>query len=217
MDRGWTRFLAGAAGGAAAVVITQRLRIRKASPYVIVVCGPSGVGKNTLIEAVQLKHPGMFEFCTSHTTRAPRKNEVDGDHYHFVDKKMFEAIKAANGFVESAEVHGNFYGTSKSEIEKVLRTGRNCILDIDTQGADQFFEIAPSFPRPVRFVFVCPPSVEVLEQRLRSRGTETEEVIKKRVKNAAGEIARYSCQTHWRTVVNNDLDQAVQRFEILLT
>jgi guanylate kinase len=205
-----------AALGAAATFALMRWPRRQKSPWVIVVCGPSGAGKGTLIEALRAKHPGKFAFTTSHTTRAPRKNEVDGVHYHFVDKEKFLSMKKKSKFVENAEVHGNFYGTSKEAIEKVMATGQHAILDIDIQGANQIHAMIAEMSRPVRFVFVQPPSVEELKQRLEKRGTETEESIKKRLANAVGEISQYSVQTYWRTVVNNDLDIAMRRFEALL-
>jgi len=152
----------------------------------------------------------------SHTSRQPRVNEVDGKHYRFVTKEHFLALKKKGTFVESAEVHGNCYGTSKEAIEEVMATGSHAILDIDIQGADQFYAIAKTFPRPVRFVFVQPPTTKALEDRLRKRGTETEESIRKRLANAETEIKKYSVQTHWRTVVNSDLDMAIKRFEALL-
>jgi guanylate kinase len=133
-----------------------------------------------------------------------------------VEKEKFQSMKKKSAFVESAEVHGNFYGTSKAAIEKVMATGQHAILDIDIQGANQIYAMEREMSRPVRFVFVQPPSIEELKRRLEKRGSETEESIKKRLANAVGEISQYSVQTYWRTVVNNDLDMAMRRFEALL-
>ena len=103
----------------------------------ILIAGPSGVGKGTLINMLMNEFPGKFAFCVSHTTRDPRPGENHGEHYHFVSVDAFKELKAQQGFVESAEVHGNMYGTSKMAIEDVQSRGMSCILDVDVQGAQQ--------------------------------------------------------------------------------
>ncbi|XP_073005507.1 guanylate kinase 1-like isoform X2 [Typha latifolia] len=150
----------------------------------VVISGPSGVGKGTLISRLVKDFPNTFGFSVSHTTRSPREKEIDGIHYHFAEREMMEKDIREGKFLESALVHGNLYGTSFEAVEAVTDAGKRCILDIDVQGA-----------RSVRcsslealFIFICPPSFEELEKRLRIRGTETEEQIQKRLRNAKEEI-----------------------------
>jgi guanylate kinase len=131
------------------------------------VCGPSGVGKSTLIARLRAEFPDDFGFSVSHTTRKPRAGEEDGVHYNFADKPAMEAEIAAGKFVESANVHGNLYGTSFAAVERVSAAGKICILDIDVQGVASCrrvqFEVG-------RYIFVAPPELSVLESRLRGRG-----------------------------------------------
>lgn len=155
-------------------------------PAPIIICGPSGVGKSVLIKKLQEVFPDKFGFSVSHTTRDPRPGEQDGKDYHFTSYAEMEKAVADGKFVESAQVHGNMYGTSKEAVEAVREQGKICILDIDVQGAKSISE-QQAWPG-TRFIFIKPPSMEELERRLRGRGTETEEKVKKRLGNAAGEI-----------------------------
>lgn len=151
----------------------------------IVIAGPSGVGKGTLINLLLEKFPNTFGFSVSHTTRGPREGEVDGVAYHFTAKdKVLKEIEAGL-FLEHAEVHGNVYGTSKRAVQDVQEKGKICILDIDIQGVQQVKKSGI----PAKYLFIAPPSMEELEKRLRGRATETEDKIQLRVKNAAGELA----------------------------
>lgn len=151
----------------------------------LVVVGPSGVGKGTLIQRLMAAFPGRFGFSVSHTTRGPRPGETDGQHYHFVsDEVMRQEIKA-NAFVEHASVHGRSYGTSKKAMADVQTAGKICILDIDVQGAQQ---VKGHKDIDAIFLFIVPPSPEELEKRLRGRGTETEQMVKVRSKNALEEL-----------------------------
>lgn len=152
----------------------------------LVLCGPSGVGKSVVIKALRDVFPGRFGFSVSSTTRGPRPGEENGKDYHFTTLKAMQADVDAGKFVEHALVHGNMYGTSRKAVEAVLHDDQVCILDIDTQGAKSLYE-QQAFPG-TRFVFVHPPSMEVLENRLRGRGTETEEKVLKRLANAKVEI-----------------------------
>lgn len=171
----------------------------------VVMCGPSGVGKGTLINRLMADFPGRFGFSVSHTTRAPRPGEEDGVHYNFVEKADMEADIAAGKFLEYAHVHENIYGTSLAAVEAVAKKGRVCVLDIDVQGA----EIVKKSSLDAVFVFVSPPSMEELEARLRGRGTEKEESIQKRLANAAGEMAKTKVEGFFHAViVNDDLDRA---------
>mmetsp|Transcript_21842 Transcript_21842/g.44890 ORF Transcript_21842/g.44890 Transcript_21842/m.44890 type:complete len:216 (+) Transcript_21842:94-741(+) len=154
-------------------------------PKPVVFCGPSGVGKGTLIEMLMKRFPkDQFGFSVSHTTRKPREGEVDGTHYNFTSVEKIKEEIAAGKFVEYAEVHGNYYGTSVAAVESVQKQNRICILDIDIQGV---MEVKKSSLEPLYF-FITPPSLEELEKRLRGRGTETEESIKKRLANSKKEM-----------------------------
>jgi guanylate kinase len=169
----------------------------------VVVCGPSGVGKGTLIEMLMKKFPdNKFGFSVSHTTRKPRDGEVDGVHYNFSDVETMKKDIDAGKFIEYAEVHGNFYGTSFASVESVSKLGKICILDIDVQGAEN---VRKSSLNP-RYIFISPPSMETLEARLRGRNTEKEEDILKRLNNAANELAYSKVDGNFdRVFVNDDL------------
>jgi guanylate kinase len=153
-------------------------------PKALVIAGPSGVGKGTLINMLKQEFPESFGFSVSHTTRQPRAGEQNDVHYHFVTVETMQADIKAGKFLEHANVHGNFYGTSIAAVERVKKTGQICILDIDVQGCRQCRKVQ----LPGAYVFVSPPSFEELEKRLRGRGTEDEEKITKRLANAKGEI-----------------------------
>jgi len=136
----------------------------------IVVCGPSGVGKGTLIGLLMKSYPSGFGFCVSHTTRAPRPGETDGVHYHFSTRDAMQQGIEDGKFVEYADVHGNLYGTSFDAVQAIRDAGRICVLDIDVQGCESVkkSKLAP------RYLFVKPPDMEALEDRLRDRATESE-------------------------------------------
>jgi len=155
-----------------------------AGPNALVIAGPSGVGKGTLIDMLKQEYPASFGFSVSHTTRQPRDGEKNDVHYHFVTVPQMEEDIKAGKFLEHANVHGNFYGTSIAAVEKVKKTGKICILDIDVQGC----RACRTVQLPGTYVFVSPPSLAELEKRLRGRGTETEEKIVKRLANAKGEL-----------------------------
>lgn len=152
----------------------------------MVICGPSGVGKSVLIKRLLEVFPDKFGFSVSHTTRGPRPGEEDGIAYHFSNLETMQKDVDEGKFIEHAHVHGNMYGTSREAVEAVRRKGQICILDIDVQGAKNIHE--KNLLPWTRFLFINPPSHEELERRLRGRGTETEEKIQKRLKNAFGEI-----------------------------
>jgi len=152
----------------------------------VVIAGPSGVGKGTLIELLMKEYPEHFGFSISHTTRDPRPQEVNGVHYHFSNRSDMATMIDANEFLESADVHGNYYGTSKAAVNSVTKQNKICILDIDIQGVQQV-RAANLEPSPI-FIFINPPSLEELESRLRGRGTETEEKIQKRLATARTEM-----------------------------
>ena len=150
-----------------------------------VVSGPAGAGKSEIVKLVLKKHPDV-KLSVSCTTRAPRPGEIDGVHYHFVTEEKFRQLVDENAFYEWAHVHQNHYGTLKSTVQKELEEGHDLILEIDVQGCVQAMALDPT----VKGIFVCPPSRENLEARLRGRGTESEESIRVRLGNVAGELAQ---------------------------
>ncbi|KAK9154891.1 hypothetical protein Sjap_002371 [Stephania japonica] len=165
-------------------VVVWRKDVKADDSKPIVISGPSGVGKGTLISQLMQEFPSTFGFSVSHTTRAPREKEKDGVHYHFTEMSTMEKDIKDGKFLEFASVHGNLYGTSVAAVNAVKDAGKRCILDIDVQGA----RLVRASPLDAVFIFVCPPSFEELEKRLRGRGTEAEEHIQKRLKNAKAEL-----------------------------
>lgn len=171
-------------------------------PLLLIISSASGAGKTTLARDL-LRHFPSLRFSVSHTTRKARPSEVDGEHYYFIDKAQFRALIDRDAFAEWAEVHGNFYGTGFSEIERCTTEGKQGILfDIDYQGARQ---IKAACPRAVA-IFVLPPSLDALRQRLTARGDMDKEVIDRRIYNAEREIEHYSFFDY--LVVNDDLEKA---------
>ncbi len=164
--------------------------------------GASGVGKGTVFAAVKERNP-LVRLSVSNTTRKPRKGEIDGVHYNFITREEFEDLIKQDGYLEYAEYCDNFYGTPKKQVEDMLNSGYDVFLEIEVQGALQIMEKYPE----ILSIFVIPPSLEELERRLRSRGTEDEETIRKRLEQAKKEMTykdRYKF-----TVVNDELDAAV--------
>ena len=179
----------------------------------MVFAGPSGVGKGTIIKVLMEKYPTVFGFSVSHTTRAPRPGEENGVHYNFVEKSAMEAAIANNEFIEYANVHTNIYGTSIKAIENVQAQGKICILDIDIQGVKR----VKASGLGCKYVFIDPPSVDELEKRLRGRGTETEEKIQIRLKNAMDELQFGHEEGNFDAiVVNDELERAVEKITQLL-
>jgi len=173
------------------------------SPFVL--AGPSGVGKSTLIKLLMDRCPGSFGFSVSHTTRAPRPGEEDGVAYHFTSREAMQKDISEGKFIESNEVHGNFYGTSEAAVNLVSRQGKICILDIDIKGVES---VKTSLLKP-HYFWIAPPSFEVLEARLRGRGTETEEAIQRRLGNMRREM-EYAAQpgNFDHIIVNDDVEKA---------
>jgi len=171
-------------------------------PNLYVVAAPSGGGKTSLIRAL-LEKDEKASLSISHTTRAPRPGEVEGLHYHFVDDSTFTRMIAENAFLEHAQVFDNRYGTGRDAVSLKLAAGYDIILDIDWQGARQ---IRGNFPDCCT-IFILPPSLEVLRNRLANRGQDSMEVIERRMKDARAEIS------HWNefdfVIINDDFDQAL--------
>ncbi|MQM14592.1 hypothetical protein Taro_047526, partial [Colocasia esculenta] len=179
----------------------------------IVISGPSGVGKGTLISKLMNEFPSTFGFSVSHTTRLPREKEKNGVHYHFTQRSVMEKDIRDGKFLEYASVHGNLYGTSYETVEAVADEGKRCILDIDVQGARS----VRASPLEAIFTFVCPPSFEELEKRLRSRGTETEEQVQKRLRNAKAELEEgKSSGLFDHILVNDDLEACYMNLKKIL-
>jgi len=171
---------------------------------VFIISAPSGSGKSTLVSRLMHNVPGLM-FSISYTTRAPRGAEVNGQSYHFVSRVEFEAMIARDEFLEWAEVFGNYYGTHRGILEEAQAQGKDLVLDIDVQGARQ---LQCRIPKAVT-VFILAPSREILEQRLRARGEDREEVIERRLREAAEEISNY--QAYDYVLINRDLTESDAR------
>lgn len=172
-------------------------------PLLLIISSPSGAGKTTLTARLLAEVSGLT-FSISHTTRKPRQNETNGKEYHFVSRTEFESLIEQHAFLEWAEVHGNLYGTSRAEIER-CSGDRGIVFDIDHQGARQIKSAAPDSVA----VFILPPSMAVLEQRLRGRASEDEETVQRRFNVAQGEIAHYGLFDY--VLVNENLDEATRK------
>jgi guanylate kinase len=170
-----------------------------------IVSSASGAGKTTLIRSVLSDPriaPGSLHFSVSHTTRAPRADEVDGREYHFVSSDAFRALVEADGFLEWATVHGHLYGTSRQEVEPRLGRGVDVLLDIDVQGARQ---VRSRIPDVVK-IFVFPPSRAALEARLRARASDTPDEVTRRLDVAAAEMSEFGEYDY--AIINDDLETA---------
>ncbi|MDD3049592.1 MAG: guanylate kinase [Candidatus Cloacimonetes bacterium] len=177
--------------------------------FLIILSAPSGGGKSTIKNEILEKSEKM-EYSVSYTTRAPRGSEKDEVDYFFVTENKFLELKVKNEFLESALVHGNWYGTSRSFIESKFNQGKHVIMDIDIQGAES---IRKSDIDSVS-IFILPPDLEILEKRLRDRGTDNEESIRKRLYNARKEIEKISDYEY--LVINDDLNDAVTEIEAII-
>ena len=184
--------------------------IEKQLGTVLVVSGPSGAGKSTICHKLREMLPEL-RFSVSCTTRQPRPGETDGVDYYFIAREDFEARIARNEFIEHARVFDNYYGTLYSEVADRVKAGEDVFLDIDVQGAMQIRERAKTdelLQRCAEFVFIAPPSYAELERRLRGRGTETEDVIRKRLGQAAKEMTFW--QKYDYLIINECSDHAAQ-------
>ena len=175
-----------------------------------VIAAPSGAGKTSLVRALMQRRPAL-RFSISYTTRQQRPNERDGHDYFFVDKAQFERMAAAGDFLEHARVFDNYYGTSRSQVERILDAGQDVLLEIDWQGAQQIRSTLPE----CRSIFVLPPSRAALEQRLRSRGTDSDEVIARRLRDSLADLSHWSEFDY--IVVNDDFERATAELEAIVT
>jgi guanylate kinase len=174
-----------------------------------VIAAPSGAGKTTLVKLLLERDPGL-EFSVSYTTREQRKTEIDGRDYFFVDEERFSQLKEEDELLESALVFGNYYGTGRTQVQQHLARGNHVILEIDWQGARQVRESMPDCVS----IFILPPARPELERRLRTRGTDSDEVIARRLQEAHGDMS------HWEefdfVIINDDVDIAVGELEAIL-
>jgi guanylate kinase len=177
---------------------------------VFVVAAPSGAGKSSLVNAL-LKQDGSIRLSVSFTTRAPRPGEAHGREYHFVSREEFATREASGEFLETAELHGNRYGTSQSWIEQQLADGRDVLLEIDWQGAQQVRRL---FPRAIS-VFILPPSMQALRARLRQRGQDRPDEIDRRLDAARGEMAHAPEFDY--VIINERFEQAVSELAAIVT
>ncbi len=183
---------------------------RRRRGLMLVISSPSGAGKTTLARRLMEEFSDV-RLSVSHTTRAPRPNEVDGVDYRFVDQPGFRQLIAERAFLEWAKVFDHFYGTPRADTEALLAAGHDVIFDVDWQGADALHD---QMPNDTVSVFVLPPSIEALEARLAARPGSTPDMVARRMRDAKAEMM------HWRRydycIVNDDLDAAYQRLRIIL-
>ncbi len=174
-----------------------------------VVSGPSGAGKGTICAAFAQRRPEVF-LSVSATTREPREGEVEGVHYYFLGEEEFKEKITQGDFLEHAVYCGNYYGTPRGKVMEVIESGRDVILEIESDGAMQ---VRSRYPEGI-FIFVCPPSLQTLEARLRGRGTESEEVIAQRLEKAVQELGRAHKYNY--LLLNDDVEAAVRRLEAIV-
>lgn len=177
----------------------------------LIICAPSGAGKTTLAKRLLAEFENL-DYSVSCTTRPARAGEIEGKDYYFIDKKEFITRRDNNEFIEWAKVHGNYYGTLRDTVKQTIDLGKDLLFDIDVQGAAQ---MRLNLPLDAVFAFIAPPSIKELESRLIGRGTDSAEVIAKRVANAKGELAN----AHWYDfiIVNDELDLAYEKLRSVYT
>ncbi|MCX7945709.1 MAG: guanylate kinase [Hydrogenophilus sp.] len=173
-----------------------------------IITAPSGAGKTSLVRALISRDPSLT-LSVSHTTRPPRPGEIDGEHYHFVTPERFTAMVQADAFLEWAEVHGNCYGTARANVESTLASGRDLLLEIDWQGAQQV-----RAKHPAVGIFILPPSFSELEARLRRRATETPETIQRRLFNARRELEHVDEFEY--AIINDSFDRALSELHAIV-
>lgn len=183
----------------------------------VIISGPSGVGKDTIIDAMRRREAatgreGDRHWVVTVTTRAPRDGEVDGVDYHFVGRDEFLRIRADRGFLEANEVHGNWYGSPRAQVREALSAGRDAMLKIDVQGA----QVVKEQVSEALLIFVIPPSLETLFARLRARATETADELEVRQRNAAIELARQDDYDHVVVNETGQVERTAERIEAIV-
>ena len=181
--------------------------MRKGKTFII--CGPSGVGKGTVVARLLAEAPNLY-FSVSATTRDPRPGEVDGRHYHFLSREQFQKWIDEDAFLEHAEFVGNCYGTPKLYVDEAMEQGRDVLLDIEIQGADQVHNKRPETIR----IYIAPPSWEELERRLIGRGTESPEKVRSRL--ARGKVEFAAAKDFDNFVINETVEQAVAEIRAII-
>lgn len=178
----------------------------------VVICGPSGSGKSTLLKRLLAENKDKLAFTISHTTRKPRKGEMNGREYYFVSREEMERMIKSNEFIEHTEFSGNLYGTSKMAVQEALKTGKMFILELDIEGVRSLNSLDIFKPR---FIFIKPPSKQLLVERLSSRGTETVEALQKRLDRADEELKfADSGEVQFDEIlVNGDLDETYSKLK----
>lgn len=187
-----------------------QIPIQLSPGLLLVLSAPSGAGKTTLARMIQKSFPEA-DFSISYTTRAPRGAEQNGRDYHFVDVETFNAMIDKNEFVEWAEVHGHFYGSARSTVDKSFSSRGIAVFDIDVQGGNA---IKRKYPDAV-LIFILPPSMDELERRLRARGTDADDVIRRRLLAARNEVQK-GCDTYDYLIINDRLDDAFRQLESIV-
>lgn len=183
--------------------------IKNDKGLLLVISGPSGTGKGTLCKRLLEKNKDIF-LSVSATTRKPREGEIDGVSYHFYDEEKFRELISENQFIEWAAFCDNYYGTPKAPVDENINNGKDVLLEIEIEGA---MKVRAKHPEGV-YIFLFPPSIEVLAERLKGRGTETADVIAKRLERAKQELQM--CAKYNYYVVNDDLEKAVEEIEAII-
>ncbi|CCD67793.1 guanylate kinase [Caenorhabditis elegans] len=188
--------------------------IRKMPCRPIVLSGPSGGGKSTILTRAMQEYPNSFAFSVSHTTRQPRAGEEHGKHYYFTEKEKMQEMIKNNEFLEFATFSGNTYGTSKKTVLEIENSGKICVLDIELQGVRNI----KNSHLDARYILIRAPSIKLLEERLRARGTETEESLSKRLQHASEDLVEIEKNPTLfdKVIVNDDLERAYKEFVDLL-
>jgi guanylate kinase len=181
---------------------SQEPSFQKEEGVVLVLSAPSGTGKTTLCHRLMEKLPDI-KFTVSHTTRSPRAGEINGEDYFFVSEAEFNAMRERGGFLEWAQINRNFYGTAFDSVKASHQKGQDFILELDVQGAESLRELK----YPAIYVFILPPSLEVLKSRLKNRGTESEEKINLRLETGLQEIKK--CLTYDYILTNREVEETV--------
>jgi len=179
---------------------------------IIVVSGPSGVGKTTLYKRVLANFKDRLGFSISATTRPPRRTEIDGKDYHFISEEEFHCLVAEGEFIEWEQVHDYYYGTLKSEIHRIWNENKECLLDIDVRGG---LRIQKMFEEKAYLIFIAPPSIEELEKRLRHRGTNDEISLRNRLDNVNNEMAQK--RLYNIVLKNENLEESVHKLMELIS